>query len=116
MSKNVEAVAVGYYLALSAKDMKGVEKHIHPDIEFIAPLARVTGKKAMLEGVQNFMSFFNQLTIRAKFCTGDQAMIVYEVDCPKPVGNLPSAALIEVKEGLIRKLELFYDASPFNNS
>jgi len=79
----------------------------------IRPLAKMTGKEAVIEAIKKFASFFKTLTIRAKFGFGDQAMVVYDSDFPEPIGNLSSVALMTFYEGLITKIELFFDARPF---
>jgi ketosteroid isomerase-like protein len=113
MNQNNVAIAEAYYNAMSNKNMAEVERYLHPDVHFLAPLAKLTGKEAVLEAAQGFSHFFNSLTIRAKFGEADQAMVVYEVDCPVPVGLIRTAALMTFKEGLIARIELFYDARPF---
>jgi hypothetical protein len=40
-------------------------------------------------------------------------MIVYDLDCQAPIGNFRVAALMDIRNGLIEKIELFYDARPF---
>ena len=41
-------------------------------------------------------------------------MLAYDVDFPAPIGNIPSAVLLNLEEGLISKIELFFDARPFD--
>jgi hypothetical protein len=43
-------------------------------------------------------------------------MVVYDLDCPEPVGPFSSSALMTFENGLITKIELFYDARPFDKS
>ena len=113
MTKNNAAIAEEYYTLMGKKDIESLEKHLHPKVQFTGPLAKMMGKEAVLEATKKFASFFKALTIRAKFGFGDQAMIVYDLDFPEPNGNLSSAALMTFHEGLITKIELFYDARPF---
>lgn len=40
------------------------------------------GKEAVLNAAKCFMGIFNTLTIRAKFGSEDQAMILYDVKIP----------------------------------
>ena len=114
MNKKPIAVAEAYYTALGEKDMVGVEKCLHSAVQFIAPLAEVMGKGAVLEAAKKFTMLFKTLKIRAKFGSEDQAMIVYDLDCPAPIGNMSAAALITLQEGLIAKIELIFDARPFD--
>ena len=113
MTENNISIAEAFYAAMGGKNIARMEQYVHPNIQFRGPLAEVTGKEEYLEVVKNFMDFFKTLTVRAKFGSEDQAMLVYDVEFPAPIGNCPSAALMTFKENLIIKVELFYDARPF---
>ena len=113
MTQNNLAIAETFYTAMSEKNVGIMEKYVHPDVQFSAPLAKLQGKDAYLEALKGFIAFFKTLTVRAKFAGGDQAMVVYDLDCPAPVGKFPSAALMTIEKGLITNIELFYDAWPF---
>lgn len=113
MKNNYADMAENYYRAMAEKDISRLEKYLHPDIQFTTPLIKSKGKEAYLEALKGFMAFFTTLTIRAKLQGSDQAMIVYDVSLPQPIGNLPSAALLSFSAGLISSVELFYDARAF---
>src|SRR5690348_2761309 len=107
MNQNSMAIAEAYYTAMGEKNMAGVEKYLHSDVQFIGPLDEMTGKGPVLEAIRKFVAIFKTLKIRAKFGSENQAMIVYDVDFPAPIGNLPGASLVTFQEGLITKIELF---------
>lgn len=113
MTKNSVAIAEAYYTAMGKKDIEGLSKYLHPDIQFTAPLDKITGKEVVLEATKKFASMFKTLTIRAKFGSEDQAMIVYDLDFPGMFATFSSAALMTFQGDLITKIELFYDARPF---
>jgi hypothetical protein len=113
MNQNNVAIAKAFYTAMSEKKVSEMEKYLHPDVQFNAPLAKLEGKEAYLEALKEFTAFFKTLTIREKFGAGDQAMVVYDLECPVPIGKFSSAALMTLSKGLITKIELFYDARPF---
>ncbi len=113
MNQSNIAIAKAFYTAMGEKKIGEMEKYLHPDVQFSAPLAKLEGKEAYLEALKNFTAFFKTLAIRATFGEGNQAMVVYDADCPAPIGHLPSAALMTLSEGRIIKIELFYDARPF---
>lgn len=115
MNQNNVAIAKAFYTAMSEKNIGTMEKYVHPDIQFTAPLAKLQGKEAYLEALKGFTAFLKTLTLRAAFAEGDQAVVVYDVDFPVPVGKVASVALMTFQEGLITKIELFYDARPFGN-
>ncbi len=107
------SVARAYYQAMGKKDIAEVDKCIHPDVEFTAPLAKTEGKEAFLEGAKMFTTVFDTLSIHAEFEKNDKVVIVYDLSCPKPIGNLRAVAYMSFKEDLISSIELFYDPRPF---
>jgi hypothetical protein len=111
MSKNNAAIAEAYYTAVGERNVGGIEKYLHPDVQFIGPLAKVRGREAFLEVMKNFVDFLKTLKIRATFGSEDQAIVVYDVD--SPVGNSAAASLMTFEEGLIIKIEVIYDARPY---
>lgn len=113
MTNNPVSIAEAYYSAVGRKNIAEIEKHLHPDACLIGPLASISGKQAVLEATRNFAGMFNTLTIKAKFGSENQAMIVYEVEMPDPIGTTPSASLMTFQNGMITKIQLFYDARPF---
>lgn len=110
MSNSNLAIAEAYFAAMSAKNIASLEVYLHPDIELIAPLAKVTEKAAVLEQIIKAMSLFNTLIVRTKFSSDDHAIVIYDVEFPAPVGKMSTAALLTFQDSLIIKIELFYDA------
>ena len=110
------ASAEAYYQAMNDKDLAGVATHLHPDVQFMAPLADLTGKEAVLEAVKRFVSLTKSLRVRAKFGSDDKAMLSYDVDFGEPVGICRTAALMTFEGSLIMRIELFYDARPFERN
>jgi hypothetical protein len=113
MSEKNIASALAYYHAMNNKDLSSIEKHLHPEVRLISPLADIKGKDAVLNSVNHFLAVFNKLTIRAHCNNGDQVMLAYDLDCPAPLGIVRGAVLLAFQEGLIIHYELFYDARPF---
>lgn len=113
MTARNSVYAKAYYQAMGEKKLSEVEKYLHPDVLFIGPFAEMTGKKAVLEAISGFQAFFTSLTIRTTFDSGDQVALVYDVDFPAPIGIVRSVALMNFKDGLITRIELFFDARPF---
>lgn len=107
-------IAESYYKALGNKDEVEMQKYLHPDIHFVGPLADMKGKDLVLTSATKMFSFFKTLKIRAKFSSSDQVMIVYDLECPAPVGLFRAAALMNFQDDLISRIELFYDARPFD--
>lgn len=112
--KDLSTLAQAYYTAVAEKKINEIGKFLHPEVQFIGPLAKANGKETVLETVKNFTTAFLTLTIRALFDSENQAMLVYDVDFPAPIGNTTAAALLTFQEGLISKFEIIYDPRPFD--
>ncbi len=113
MSEENIVSAVAYYQAMNNKDLSAMEKHLHPEVRLIGPLADITGKDAVINSVKHLITLFNKLTIRAQFDAGDRVMLAYDIDFPAPIGVSRAAVLLTFQEGLIIRYELFFDARPF---
>lgn len=113
MQQNNLAIAESYYKSIGMKDIASISQYLHPAVECIGPLASLQGRDAVIEATKNFTNLFNTLTIRAKFSSDDQVMILYDLDVPAPIGIFCVAALLTFRDNLIAKIELIYDARPF---
>ncbi len=113
MKTNHVERAEEYYTLVGEKNVEGIKKYLHTDVEFFGPMATLRGKEAVLEATTNYMKIFNSLTIRAKFGAKEQAMIVYDVDIPGIRKDFPGAVLLTFCDELIVKIELFYDSAAF---
>lgn len=102
-----------YYKLIGEKNVEGIKKYLDHDVEFYSPLATLKGKEAVIGATSNFMNAITFLKIRAKFDSGDQAMIVYDVDFPGMASNFPGASLLTFRNNLIVRIELFHDTSHF---
>src|SRR5262245_4853869 len=113
-SKEYMASAHAYYTAMGNRDIAGLERLLDPDVQFLGPMAEMVGKQRVLEAAKKiFLLPFNQLNIRAKFGEGDQVALVYDLHFPPPIGISRATSLISFKNGLISRIELFYDGRPF---
>lgn len=112
METNHLARAEEYYKFIGEKKPDEFKKYLCSDVEFCGPLAILKGKDAVVQATTNFMNAFEFLRIRAKFSSGDQAMIIYDVDMPG-ITTISGASLMTFQNGLIVRIELFYDGSRF---
>ncbi|MBS4169175.1 nuclear transport factor 2 family protein [Parachlamydia sp. AcF125] len=114
MDKNNLAIARAYYTTLREKEIDKTEKFLHPNVQIIGPLAKMMGKETVLEALKKFTNIFKTLTIRQAFAAEDQAVIIYDLECPAPIGTVPTAAFVTLQKELITKIELFFDGRPFD--
>jgi len=110
------ASAEAYYKAMNDKDLAAVGAHLHPDVRFVGPMADMNGKDAVLEAAKRFATLTKSIKVRAKFGSDDKAMLTYDVDFGEPIGICRTAVLMTFQDGLIGRIELFYDARPFEKN
>jgi ketosteroid isomerase-like protein len=113
MSEENIRKAESYYQAINNKDLAAAAQYLHPDVRVLSPMMEIEGKEVVLDGVQRFMAMISTLTIRERFSSGDKVVLIYDIDSPAPVGTLRASALITFKDNLIIRIELFFDARPF---
>jgi hypothetical protein len=56
---------------------------------------------------------WNNIVLFAMDESGDRAMFAYDFICRDPIGVCRTAELVRFQDGLIRDIELFFDARPF---
>lgn len=106
-------LAENYYNAMLAKDFDKMASYLHDNVHFIGPLAEMQGKNAVVTAAKNFGGILQDIQIRSRFADGDQIMFAYDMVVPAPIDKFRAAVLMEFTDRLISKIELFYDASPF---
>lgn len=107
--------AEAYYKAHNDKDLKAIARHLCPDVQLVAPMWEASGREAVLEAAKRFLTIIDSVEIRARFESGDQVMLAYDLNYGKPAAICRTAVLMTFTEGLIARLELFYDTRPFGS-
>jgi hypothetical protein len=116
MTASNAASAEAYYKALNDKDLPAMARHLHPDVRLVTPMEDLTGKDAVLGAAKKLLGFIQGVEVQARFDSGNQVMLVYNMHFAGPAGLCRTAALITFQEGLIVRNELFFDASPFKKT
>jgi SnoaL-like domain len=111
--KDTTAIAVAYYRALGKKNLEEVKRYLHPNIHFTDPQEQVIGKEAVLKAATGFSAIFKSLTIRAKFGSENEAVIIYDVEISNFAKPLRAASHLSFQDGLISKIDLIYDTRCF---
>lgn len=106
-------LAESYYNAMLAKDFDKMAGYLHDNVHFIGPLAEMKGKDNLVAAAKNFGGMLHDIQIRSRFTAGNQIMFAYDMVVPAPIGKFRAAVCMEFTDGFISKIELFYDASPF---
>jgi hypothetical protein len=113
MPKSIDSDCAAYLEAWSRKDLDGVAVHLHPDVHFKGPMQEINGREAVLASSKRIFPILERLDVRARFVSGDRAMFAYDFVCRDPIGVCRTAELVRFQDGLIRDIELFFDARPF---
>jgi SnoaL-like domain len=113
MTASIEAACAAYLDAWARKDLDGIAARVHPDVRFKAPMQVLNGRDAYLAATARVFPLLERFETRAQFVAGDRAMFAYDFVCREPIGVCPTAELVRFQDGLIRDIELFFDARPF---
>ena len=110
---DVAAHCASWIDAWVRKDLGAIGRHLHPEMEFVGPMARLRGSDAFVASTARILNVLERFEPRATFVAGSRAMLAYDFVCRPPIGNVPTAELAEFEGGRIRRIEIFYDARPF---
>ena len=113
MKQDTAKTTEAYLKAWQKKDTAEIARYVHPQVEFVGPMAQTKGKEAFLGGAQRVLPLMKELKIDTRFFSGDQALFTYDFNCVEPIGVCRTAELITVTDGLVARVELFFDARPF---
>jgi SnoaL-like domain len=116
MTQNNAASGEAYYQAMSNKDLPAMAQHLHPDVRLLTPMEDLSGRDAVLEAAKKLLGFIKSVEVQARFDSGNQAMLVYNMHFAEPTGVCRTAALMTFQDILIVRNELFFDASPFKKT
>jgi hypothetical protein len=111
--KSIESNCAAYLDAWSRKDLDGIAVHLHPDVHFKGPMQELNGREAVLASSKRIFPLLERLEVRAQLISDDRAMFAYDFVCRDPIGVCRTAELVRFQDGLIRDIELFFDARPF---
>ncbi len=105
--------AFSYYNAMCTKDFNKVASFLSEDVCLTSPLAKISGKKYVFNAATRFAEMLKDIHISSSFSTNDQVMLAYDMIVPEPIGKFRAAALMDIKNNKITRIELFYDARGF---
>jgi hypothetical protein len=109
-------IAKEYLAAWKRKDADGIARLVHPEVRLKSPVADLTGREVFLAMCRKIFPILEDVSIRAKFASETQAMLVYDFVLKSPIGVTRTANLMTFEGELIRSVELFFDARPFERS
>jgi len=102
-----------YLAAWQRKDADAIAAHVHTHVHFKGPMTELQGREPFIAACKRMFPMLKEYRVRSVAATEDRAIFVYDFVCVEPIGLCRTAELITVKDGLIRDVELFFDARPF---
>jgi hypothetical protein len=109
-------IAEEYLAVWKRKDAGGIAKLLHSGVHLKSPIADLKGCEAFLATCGKIFPHLEDVVVRARFASEKQAMLVYDFVLKEPIGVTRTANLMTFQGELIRSIELFFDARPFEKS
>jgi len=109
-------IAQEYLSAWKRKDADGIARLLHSEVRLKSPVADLTGREAFLLMCRKIFPVLENISLRAQFASENQVMLVYDFVLQDPMGLTRTANLMTFEGDLIRSVELFFDARPFEKS
>lgn len=113
MDAHTLALATAYLAAWDRRDLSEIAQFIHPGVRFIGPMTDLSGKEAFLQSTARILPMLQGVKVHTRFATSDQAICTYDFVCAAPINVCRTAELMTFENDLIVRIELFYDARPF---
>src|SRR5665213_2193095 len=113
MTASTLDLATSYLSAWGRKDVAAIAQHLDPDVHFKGPMTDVTGRDRVVASTERILPMLQAFIVRSTFVSGDRAMFAYDFVCHPPIGTCRTAELVTFVNGLVKSIELFYDARPF---
>jgi predicted ester cyclase len=110
---DMRSAALAYLNAWKNKDEKAIAARLHPKVRFAGPLSAHEGREAVLASFRALFPMLQTVTLHHLLVDGEQAVAAYDFVCTAPVGLVRMAELMLFEEGLIRSIEMYFDARPF---
>lgn len=102
-----------YVAACVTKDVEGIGRCLADDVRFIGPMAEFQGREAVLQSFGKIFHILEKQVQRGTMVEGNRALMFYDFVCTPPIGVCRTAEYNELVDGKIARIELFFDARPF---
>lgn len=110
MSDNNLTIALSYYGAINQNNPGLAAEKLADNVRIISPLATKDGKADVVEALKGLCSTVEGVTVTDTFNADALVMLALNMLFPAPVGVLRAASLLDFEQGLIARIELFYDS------
>lgn len=113
MNKSNLEYAKQYYDWIVKKDLNNINNLLHETIEFVGPMCTIKGKSEVFSAITGYAKIVEDIEIIDKFSSNDKVMLTYLLTYQGQKSR--AAVMLTFANNLIKKLELYYDPTPFLN-
>jgi hypothetical protein len=102
------------FAAVNARNLQAIGKTLHPDVHVVGPAGVVHKKDSFMEVYQRVFVHLEKVDVTAQSRLNNQSTSIYNLIFP--TGHVPMTNVMTHEEdGLIRKIEMVYDAAMLQN-
>lgn len=113
MNKSNLEYAKQYYDWIVKKDLNNINNLLHDAIEFVGPMCAIKGKAEVFSAISGYANIVENIEIIENFSNADKVMLTYILTFQKQKSR--AAVMLTFTNNLIKKLDLYYDPTPFLN-
>lgn len=114
MSNHPEAVALAYLDAVSTKRLDALDSLIAHDVKFVGPAMTMTGRDGLVGALRRISAVQVRNDVKRVFSEGKEVCVIYDL-VTDTVGVHPTIEWLEIEEGRIQSIRLFYDQLPWQS-
>jgi ketosteroid isomerase-like protein len=110
--ENARAVVDRYFSALVQKDFAAMRPLLHDDVTFQGALGKTNTAEEFISGLTGMMASMTRIERRAFFAEGEDVCQIYDLTLASPAVTLPIAQWLQVRDGRIAMVRVFFDPRP----
>jgi ketosteroid isomerase-like protein len=100
-----------FFAAWAKGDEHAMRALMADDLAYANPMNRYASADAFWGPLMQFNKMLRGLRVLETIVNGNSAAVLYDCNCPAPVGNLRTAWFVRVEGGKLRTVESLFDAT-----
>jgi hypothetical protein len=108
-------IAEEFIAAMNARNLEAIGKNLHPQVHFVGPTGETHNRESFLENMREVFAHLERVDVTSRFSSNYQSAYVHNMFFAVPIGLKRAATVITHEDGLIKKIEMIYDAKPIGN-
>ncbi|HEV7557038.1 MAG TPA: nuclear transport factor 2 family protein, partial [Kofleriaceae bacterium] len=78
MTSSPEAIALAYLDAVAAKDLDRVEALLHPEVQFVSPVSKLSSARELIPSFRRIGAIHVRNDIKRVFSDGNEVCVIYD--------------------------------------